>query len=31
VIEHRPTEPLTRLIRPELVSRASHGPAPIRP
>jgi LacI family transcriptional regulator len=31
VIEHRPAEPLTRLIRPELVSRASHGPAPIRP
>jgi LacI family transcriptional regulator len=28
VIEERPSEPLTRLIRPTLVARASHGPAP---
>ena len=28
VIEDRPPEPLTRLIRPTLVARASHGPAP---
>ncbi|MEX0627264.1 MAG: substrate-binding domain-containing protein, partial [Cucumibacter sp.] len=28
VIEKRPEEPQTRLIRPTLVARASHGPAP---
>ena len=28
VIEKRPLEPPTRLIRPTLVARASHGPAP---
>jgi LacI family transcriptional regulator len=28
VIEHKPAEPLTRLLRPTLVMRASHGPAP---
>jgi LacI family transcriptional regulator len=28
IIEEAPTEPLTRLIRPALVARASHGPAP---
>lgn len=28
VIREAPDEPLTRLIRPELVARASHGPAP---
>lgn len=27
VIESRPTKPLTRLIKPTLVARASHGPA----
>jgi LacI family transcriptional regulator len=27
-IEDRPITPLTRLVRPELVLRASHGPAP---
>lgn len=31
VIEDRPAVPLTRLIRPKLVARASHGPAPERP
>lgn len=30
VIEHRPNDPLTRLIRPVLVARASHGPVPDR-
>jgi LacI family transcriptional regulator len=28
VIEEKPAQPLTRLIRPTLVARASHGPAP---
>lgn len=28
IIEDRPEEPPTRLIRPTLVARASHGPAP---
>lgn len=28
VIEQRPATPLTRLLRPALVARASHGPAP---
>lgn len=28
IIEERPEEPPTRLIRPKLVARASHGPAP---
>jgi Transcriptional regulators len=27
-IQDRPKEPITRLVRPELVLRASHGPAP---
>ncbi len=30
VIAEKPGEPLTRLIRPTLVARASHGPAPRR-
>lgn len=30
VIEKKPTEPLTQLIRPALVKRASHGPVPSR-
>lgn len=30
-INHKQDEPLTRLIRPELVARASHGPAPALP
>lgn len=29
VIEKRADEPLTRLVRPTLVARASHGPAPL--
>lgn len=28
VIQNRPTTPVSRLIRPDLVLRASHGPAP---
>lgn len=28
IIKDRPDEPLTHLIRPKLVARASHGPAP---
>lgn len=28
VIQDRPQKPITRLVRPELVLRASHGPAP---
>lgn len=28
VIERRPPEPLTKLIRPTLISRSSHGPVP---
>lgn len=28
VIHEKPEEPLTRLVRPSLVARASHGPAP---
>ncbi|HEY8596123.1 MAG TPA: substrate-binding domain-containing protein [Devosiaceae bacterium] len=28
VIQDRPSKPLTRLVRPKLVLRASHGPAP---
>lgn len=30
IIEDRPKEPPTRLIRPKLVVRASHGPAPLQ-
>ena len=30
IIEKRPADPPTRLIRPMLVARASHGPAPAR-
>lgn len=30
VIETRPDQPMTRLIRPKLILRASHGPAPDR-
>ena len=28
IIEERPEKPLTRLLRPTLVARGSHGPAP---
>ena len=28
VIETKPTEPITRLVKPKFVARASHGPAP---
>jgi len=31
VIEERPQEPLTRLIKPVLIPRSSHGPAPKTP
>jgi LacI family transcriptional regulator len=31
IIENRATEPVSRLVRPELVLRASHGPAPATP
>src|SRR3569623_1677647 len=30
IIEKKSAEPLTRLIRPNLVARASHGPVPIK-
>jgi LacI family transcriptional regulator len=28
VVRDRPTEPLTKLLKPQLITRASHGPAP---